>query len=385
MKFFENRLKHAWYSVAFVFLLLGTIPGLLMRWGFLYGMPLPFGNMLHAHSHVLVLSWLNLMGVGLLCRLQNVSLVRLRIFFWIQVVAGVAMFGGFLYQGYGALSIVASCLQMTGNFYITWVYFRKKYFQRDTFVSTALWFNLLSVIGIIGIAPAILLAGRDSNFFRLSVEFFLHFQIQGWLLTLWAGLIVRYLGIRLLRWQYILWTASVILTFGISANYRFPNDSWLIINGIGVVLQFIFTVLFFKKTYHLTSSWLIRITLVSFLAKAVMPILTLTEPQASWALSQRDIVLFYLHWVLIGIVMIGFLGIFQAKHRWFRWGIHLFMLGYFFTELILLAGGFPQWVPSSLLLAKYAWLAYSSTIMVSGIVIMTLDRLKLALTCKSDG
>lgn len=375
MRLNELDWARLWYGWAFVFLLVGSLLGLFIRWGFLYGMILPLGNLLHAHSHILVLSWLGLMGVGLLCGLQKVPLRKLKWYLTVQIIAGNAMLVGFLCQGYGTLSIVASCLQMSGTFYLFWLYFFRNYFNRKTLLDWAIGFAILSAVGVIGIAPSIIFTGRDSSFFHLSIAFFLHFQIQGWLLTLWLYLTKEYISIHIpLQWQG-LWILAVVLTFGFSVNMYFPHFFWQIVNFIGGILQITFALFFVGKIFHKTDNWLIRLALISLLFKAIMHLFTFVEPWAIYLFKGRDIALFYLHWVLIGIIMSGFLGMFRLKPSlYFRWGCVLFITGYVLTEFLLLAGGFPQWFPKLFLQNKYVGLAWAATIMVLGVLLMVFQQ-----------
>lgn len=377
MKITAYTFWHRWFSVAFIFLILGALPGLAIRYGYVTGFLLPFGNLLHTHSHVLVLTWLNLLGVGLLCRITLLSFNKLRVFIGIQMVAGVLMFFGFLYQSYGAISITGSSLQIVGNYLFIRVFTTDKAKQTNGFIHLALVFYVISTLGIFAIAPASILYGKESSAFRSVIEFFLHFQIQGWLVTLFLGVLWQYLQIRFSTFWLWIYAVSVCLTFGLFLFHQYSLPVFYFMNVLGVVLQVVIFTYFFIKTRP-KNGLLIRISLISLLLKGWFQLVTLSPQWAFEAVDRRDLVLFYLHWVLIGMVMTGFLGLLFKKYGVkAQLSIFLFLSGYMFTELFLLLEMMYGFVPLWILFKKHHLLLWASSILFMGFV-----GLSISFVCK---
>src|SRR5699024_6488429 len=102
--------------LAFLFFLLIAISGVFMRlYPWFTQSPIPYDNVLHAHSHLALIGWaflaIFLLFLAVLWK-QIVNKKQALAICFTLVTVSLLMFLAFLYQGYGILSIVLSTLHI---------------------------------------------------------------------------------------------------------------------------------------------------------------------------------------------------------------------------------------------------------------------------------
>ena len=243
-------MKPIQYRVLFVNFLIAALLGLLLRGAFVFPIEgMTFLYVLHGHSHVALLGWLYLLVYLLLVNqfaLQNPREERFyRRLFWVTQVAVLGMAVTFPFQGYAAPSIFFSTLHIICSYafvYRLWRYHRITNKQQALWVKTALFFMVFSTLGVWFLGPAIGMMGKASAFFQLCIQFFLHFQFDGWFFTAFIALLLPQFfpkGMEKKSFQrfYTLLITSVVLTYALPASWYIAAPSLYYINGVGVLLQ----------------------------------------------------------------------------------------------------------------------------------------------------
>lgn len=363
-------MKPIHYGIPFFNLLLAALLGLLLRSAFVFPIEgMTFLYVLHGHSHVALLGWLYLLVYVLLVHQFAVQNDRedlwYRRLFWITQFAVMGMAVTFPFQGYAAPSIFFSTLHILCSYafvYRLWRYHRVTTKQQILGMKTALFFMAFSTLGVWFLGPAIGMLGKASAFFQLCIQFFLHFQFDGWFFT--AFIVLCYSQVFPQTWNhkqfkylYLLWIVSVLLTYGLPANWYINAPVLYYLNSVGVVLQAV--VLFaiikpmflryvtLRKTTAIWENLLFLLAIGCMSMRLVFQLLTLIEPIAIALKGMRG-------WI-VGFIHLNMLGIFTALGLWLliqkgvikltlstKIGCVFLLLGFVFTEALLGLQGVQQ-------------------------------------------
>lgn len=160
--------------------------GLFLRFVFVFPVGINFRYLTHAHSHVAMLGWVYLMLFSFFVYyfIPKPSKAYSRLF-WVTEIAVLGMMLSFPFQGYAAISISFSTLHIFCSYYffrLVWKDQAGNDLPERTLLKTSLLFMLLSTIGIWFLGPAVATVGNQSAFFNIAIQFFLHFQFNGWFL-----------------------------------------------------------------------------------------------------------------------------------------------------------------------------------------------------------
>ena len=369
-------MKPIHYCVPFFNLLLAALLGVLLRSAFVYPLEgMTFLYVLHGHSHVALLGWLYLLIYVLFVDEFALDTPRehrfYRRLFWVTQISVLGMALTFPFQGYAWPSIFFSTLHILCSYifvYRLWRYSTFKQKQQALWVKTALFFMFFSTIGVWCLGPAIGLMGKATAFFQLCIQFFLHFQFDGWFFTASLALLFSFVFSldhtakpRLVFW--VLWIISVALTYALPVSWYIEAPLLYYLNGGGVVLQTIAimglsrSVLKAYKKRPKLSLWLdslVALALGSIVIRLVVQLLTLFAPLATALNGLRS-------WI-VGFIHLNMLGIFTAFGLWFllqkrkigwgtatKIGIVCLLLGFVLTEGLLGLQGAQQFLRFSLL------------------------------------
>ncbi|MEZ4987273.1 MAG: hypothetical protein R2795_19890 [Saprospiraceae bacterium] len=194
-----------WYKVAILNFVLATLAGALLRFAFVKEITwLDYKNVLHAHSHVAMLGWIFPVLVGLLVDewIQPDAALR-RTFTQLLYANQVAVLGMYLtfpVQGYAAGSIFFSSLQVVVSYVIVYQIIKAARSMESTWsgrwIKTGLVFLLVSSLGLWAIGPITAGGMRASIWFYLAVQFYLHFQFNGWFIFTVVGLLLRAVEVK---------------------------------------------------------------------------------------------------------------------------------------------------------------------------------------------
>lgn len=374
----SRRISRLNYRFGISFFLIAGIIGVIIRWHFLNPIKgFPYKNWLHAHSHITFLGWVFLGIIAVLCYhfkdIPSFPRKTIRNLTWLIVIANVGMLISFPIEGYGPVSIFFSAVHMVLGIY-TYILFSRIFKGIKSFgismIKSSFLFMILSGLGPIALGPIITLGYKTTYWYEFAVYFYLHFQYNGWFTLAIVGIMIHYLNPRGMnsKWIWII-NLSVLLTYFLSTLGVRPALWIYIIGGIGGLMQIIG---FAYVTWHILKNYqkffessrfstniLLGIALIAFEIKLLLQFFSSIPSIADWIMHSRNLVIAYLHFVLLGFVTSFILGwwnkIYVSKDsREFRLGTILFFIGLTGTEITLFLYGikvFPSFVlPYQLLL-----------------------------------
>ncbi len=356
----------SWVIISLSNFLISGIIGFILRISQLYDFNFPYSHFLHAHSHVAILGWLYLIFFSLIYshfipeKKEN-FLVYNRLF-WITQISVTGMLISFPIQGYGAFSIAFSTLHIFCSYYFCWITWKRisAYSTYDIlFLKTALLFMLLSTLGVWALGFIIPTAGKNSPLYSIAIQFFLHFQINGWFLfSLFSILLKRITSFsaKKVLWFYRLSVLSVILTIALPVSWYFPLWDLHLINDLGILIQLIVLFLFLKYIHPQLRETFKNKTLTNYLfwiftflysLKILFQLFLLFPEFAENSHSIRNFTIGFIHLIVLGIystLLFGFIAEKNSKNILIRSGIGLFVSIFIISEsLLFLQGIFIYW------------------------------------------
>lgn len=388
-------MKSNWYKAPVFFLVCIASIGTLLRALPFTDLSLNYSNLVHAHSHVAFQGWvygiLLLLVPYLFLTEKAIRKGRYQLQFFITLPLIVCILVSFWIQGYALYSILFSTLFQLMNYWFIFQFFKDT--KGDTkgnwplkFVRIGFWLGFLSTFAplMVGILSAKDMA--DTELYESAIYFFLHFQYNGWFLLSLIGLGLRFLiknGLKietntLRRSFYGLVFASVLGYFhsllGMSfANYlRIPSLLALIAQAIGV--YYLFKSFSYSQVKSLLQSNKLALTLLyvscwALILKVLLQLISMFPGLEQWAFSNRQLIMAYMHLVLIGLISMGLLGLLKSlswisDHVVVRWGLMLFILGFIISELFLVSSGFGLQLPYSILVTASGTMAFGALLLL---------------------
>lgn len=360
-------MKPIYYSIPFANFLIAALLGVLLRSIYVFPIEgMTFLYVLHAHSHLALLGWLYMLVYVLLVEKFAVKNPKEEKFyqrlFWVTQVSVMGMAVTFPFQGYAAPSIFFSTLHIICSYlfvYRLWRYNVLVNNQLALLVKTALFLMVLSTIGIWFLGPAVGMMGKTSPFYQLCIQFFLHFQFDGWFLTAFLALLYTQVFREAMNKQhfqhfYILWIASVLLSYALPVSWYIQAPFLYYINSLAVVLQGV-AVLYWIKPLLYRFNTLKKesspfTTLLLLLAGSCMLLrigtqfIVLSEQIAVDLKGLRSWIVGFIHLNMLGILTAFglWLLIHQGKMRMnslVKAGIISLVIGFLFTEGLLFVQG----------------------------------------------
>lgn len=375
------------YKIALINFFVAACLGLLLRLSSILKIDfLNFAYILHTHSHIALLGWCYLALYLFLIQAYAPTTATAeryyRRLFWLSQFAVLGMLISFPLQGYAAVSITFATLHILCSYAFGIALWRSNTAHtklESLFLKSSLAFMLLSTIGIWCLGPAINLQGKSGVFYKLAIQFYLHFQFNGWLifgvLTL---LLKKQFPISSTKKNYcafLLLLLATLLTFALPLSWHLPHPSLPYINACAVFLQLLAFYLFFKEArligksalvaQHTTQKILGYFALFSLALRILMQITSIFDSIASASYALRQ-------WT-IGFIHLNMLGIITGYLLWLFWqhkiipnsklancSVWLFLVCFTLTELLLFTDGLLVFLALPLLKSSYQLLGYFS-------------------------
>jgi len=340
--------------------------GLFLRFVFVFPVGINFRYLMHAHSHVAMLGWVYLMLFSFIVHyfIPKPSKAYSRLF-WITEIAVVGMMLSFPFQGYAAISITFSTLHIFCSYYffrLVWKDQAGNDLPERALLKTALLFMLLSTIGIWCLGPAVATMGNQSAFFNIAIQFFLHFQFNGWFLFAVLAIFFKLLSrlghkidLKKFKWFFRSLIFATILTMALPVSWYAFHPILLWINGLGILFQLaaavFFVILlkpiwpFFLPQISVLAKLMLGFALICFALKIGMQTTSLFPEIAQLSAQIRNFVIGFIHLLMLGVIT-GFLFAFLLQNKFInpesklvKWGIASFLTGFLSTELLLFIQG----------------------------------------------
>ncbi|MFC2124193.1 hypothetical protein ACFLU5_05220 [Bacteroidota bacterium] len=348
-------------------LFITALAGLLLRYQFVYPAGwLNYYNWLHAHSHIAFLGWVYFALIALIAKdlLEKAP----RGFGWIIALTQISVIGmlyTFAETGYSPSAIAFSAMHMILSIFVAIIFFKILKDNRSVsalFIRLSLIMMILSGLGPLALGPVIGMGLRDTVWYDMSIYFYLHFQYNGWFMMAIIGLVSGFLernssiiDRNKARQSLILLSVGICLSYPLS-SLGFDPPWWVyLIGGIGAVLQlwgvgywlksFWYSRAVFSKHLPIVAIVLLYVAFFALALKNILQVLSSLPYIASWVYHARDIIISYMHLVLMGFVS-GFLLAWFLYRSWLRQGfilisgVMVFLIGLFITNSFLLARKF---------------------------------------------
>jgi hypothetical protein len=396
-------MRKSWILVCFVNFFIASLMGLLLRW--MYVAPLErvnFQFLMHGHSHVAMLGWVYLMLYCLIFHFfvpketqQKPIYNRL---FWVTELAVIGMMIDFPAQGYAFASILFSTLHIFCSYYfcyLIWKDAKPATFPEKRMLRTALFFMVFSTLGVWCLGPAIGLMGKSSAFYQIAIQFFLHFQFNGWFLFAVLALFFKQSKLNIDEKKfslfYNLFVIGTVLTLALPVSWSLSNPIFYWINAFGVIIQLFSAVVFIQlirpqfQTFFAPLSSLekivYRFALFSLALKIIIQLVVLVPELAQVSHEIRNFVIGYIHLTMLGIIT-GFLFGFAFQNNFInskniiqKWGTILFLLGFVTTEILLFLQGIWLLLNKGSFPDYYQNLFLSSIFLPTGLLMLTMGIL----------
>ncbi|GAA4296100.1 hypothetical protein [Aestuariibaculum suncheonense] len=372
--------------------LIAALMGLALRYSFLESIGLNYRFLTHAHSHVAMLGWMYLMLYTFIVHyfIPDKKSIYNKLF-WVTEIAVVGMMLSFPVQGYAAVSITFSTLHIFCSYYfvsLVWKHHKVTSATSQLLLKAALIFMLISTVGVWCLGPAVGLLGQASAFYQIAIQFFLHFQFNGWFLIAVLALLFHILKIedsRRFKNFFKLLVVSTVLTFALPVQWFAPHPILIYINVFGVLLQLITLYLFLKliklelnnalKTQSKLIVTLYYFSVFCFILKTLLQGVTLIPEFSEAVFMHRNFVIGFIHLVMLGVIT-GFLFAFlfskQNSSVLLKLGLYCFLSGFVLTEVILLIQGCRFYLGMGLISNYYLLLFLFSVLLPLGILLILL-------------
>lgn len=375
--------------------LIAAAMGLVLRYGMIGEIPFNYQFLVHGHSHVALLGWLYLSIYIFIIKLA----VRYDInwfyqLFWLTQLSVIGMMISFPLQGYAVFSIIFSTLHILCSYafvFKIWKHLAKLNSVSKLLLKWSLTFMLISTLGVWFLGYVMKVYGATSPIYDISIQWFLHFQFNGWFVFVVLGLvslIIPHNNLDNIKNYVSILAVSVILSVSLPI-FWFTEVKFLYwINVVSVPIQFIsmFFILKFLllKSIKLNTSLyfkiFISIGLSSLFLKIFFQLATIHPLIATAGYNYRNLLIGFIHLLMLGAIssIIISLIIFTfkiEKSHLFKTSILLFIAGIISTEVLMASQGFTNIVGESI---KYYFhfMFFGSLILFLGITGMTIYFIK---------
>jgi hypothetical protein len=256
---------------------------------------------------------------------------------------------------------------------------------------------VFSTLGVWCLGPAVGIMGKASAFYQIAIQFFLHFQFNGWFLFAVLALFFKQSKIKIdekkFRLFYCFFIASTFLTLALPVSWSLSSPLFYWINVLGVILQLFSSILFiqmirphfkvFFSNLQSIEKIVYRFALFSLALKVIIQLVVLVPELAQVSHEIRNFVIGYIHLTMLGIIT-GFLFGFafqndflNSKNTFQKWGTILFLLGFVATEILLFLQGIWLFLNKGSFPDYYQNLFLSSICLPVGLLMLTIGIFKL--------
>jgi mono/diheme cytochrome c family protein len=380
------QFREHWMKWAFGFFFLSVFLGLVMRSFHVIEIPyFEYRNILHTHSHLALLGWGHLMLVGGMVFGLVTEKDQIKDYKWLflgTVISLLGMLFSFPFQGYGAVSISFSTLHVLLSYGFAYQLLKVIRNQEKTpakrLIRLSIWFMVISTFGLWALGPISATLGRMHELYFMAIQWFLHFQLNGWFVLGVLGLILLYFeekGHKITWPDYQEWvlSGSVAMTYMLAVTWAEPQPIFFQINGVAVIIQGIAyfwvlrSVFILLKTDHYRgfARLLLILALASLVAKATLQVLLVFPSIAVISYSIRMYVIGFLHLVLLGAMTLGVAAVAMVR-GWIselplsKLGWILLIAGFVTTEFLLFLQGTLIWLKLGFLPHYHVWLFLAS-------------------------
>ena len=400
-------MRPLWLRISLLNFLLAASLGALLRYAFVEEISwLKFYHVMHAHSHVAMLGWLYLalyaLLIGAFLKPEQQAAPFYSRLFWVTELSVLGMLFTFPFFGYGPFSGGFSLLHVA----CSWLFIRR--FWRDLgpdkafsarLVRTAFGFMVLSALGIFLLLVFAIGHLKHSGLFYMSVQFFLHFQFNGWFLFALLALFFKMLedqglvfDTRRLKSFYWLLVLAGFLTYALAVAWSEPHTGVFAFNSVGVLVQLAALGVFYQIVWPHRKAiaapldgWvkaLLLLALICFSAKILIQTAVAIPFIAKAAYTIRNYVIGFFHLILLGMATSFILGCairkgaLSDRNLLARLGLGFWVVGFLGSETLLLLQGTMLWAAMGFMPYYYEALFGVSVLIPVGVGLITIPNLR---------
>ena len=363
-------MKKSWIITCLVNFCIAILMAIGLRSAYVIPSDFNYTFLLHAHSHTVMLGWCYLAVYTFIVakflpeEVQNHP--KYSRLFWLTEISVIGMAVTFPLQGYALFSIIFSTLHILCSYYFVYQIFKDHQSEsaiETKLLKTALLFMVISTIGVWFLGPIASSGAKDSPFYNTAIQFFLHFQFNGWfILTVLALFFHQIQGLKISLSQkvfsYFFYNSiiGIVLTFGLPLSWFFNSPIFRTINSIGLIFQLIgmfYFILLLKpnlKTIFISekpiTKLLFAVAFSCLFLKVIIQTSTLIPELAIASHVVRNFTVGFIHLAMIGIVnsfLFAFITqspLYFIKNKIGDFGIIVFLIGFIFMEILLFNEGF---------------------------------------------
>ena len=398
----RNLFLRKWLLIGFIIFLFAGILGLTMRYIFVTEISfLKYKNVMHAHSHIAMMGWAYMLVTGGIMyffdsefKLKRVARNTL----FLNTIAVIGMTITFILQGYSVESISFSAMHLfTAYYFGIYVLIKLKGTKKSTpqrFLKWSIYWYLISSLGLLAMGPVSNILGAHHPFYTGSIQFFIHFQFNGWFTFAALAILTKFLEQRgqtvvISNGIWLLLILSVTLTYLLSVTFSTPLDVLFYLNAAGVVLQGIAFVFILKamlkglKSIRFHSSVIRSLFILgigSLAAKVFIQLVVVIPFIAVISYTIHNYVIAFIHLIMLGSITFTISALLLEKgliplNKMGKTGWIFLALGFLFTELILFGQGTLLWMGVGFIPKYYEILFGASILLPLGICFILLSFL----------
>ena len=340
---------------------LGALIGLILRYAYTGAISnFPFKNVLHAHSHVMLLGFLfNALLLLVWANFTNgFDIISYRIYIGLQLCVALLLVA-FTIQGYALYSILFSTIHLFLS-YVLLIRLWKRLDSNEGFhklIKLGIVFHFLSSLGPYMLGPLMVFEMQDSPWYQQAIFFYLHFQYFGAFFVWMLAVLLQKVTVIITNKQTAVIAISLILLLAHSLDFSFDHWSIQVFGGLGSLLL-LAVLISFKDNFKKAKKQYKYIFAIIFLI-GLLNVAGSIPSIANLVVENRFVLIAWLHLLFLGMY-IPFLWMNVVKNMnpklWFVYGFSVL-----FTEAILV---FPaqlsQWFSISIM-----WLLFIAYLGVS--------------------
>jgi hypothetical protein len=353
----QNNFLTSW---ALLYLIAAIGIGLLLRSIHFISLPLAYGNLLHTHSHGAFLGWVYLGLNSLLFSYTNKLTEKTRNYFIVQLIILPFLFIGFSLYGYNTITIILSSLQIIISWIIGFIIIKElgvsslwRFNASNSLIVAGQGFMMFSGLFPFMLGAIIKTFGNTSVFYYDAIYTYLHFQYNGFFTCSIIYFLFFYSpqtksNPSISKLFYYTFVSSILLLSAHNFLWSIPPTLLYYISLLGSILQFVSAFFLFKmaKGFYPNATKItkviIAIFMFCFITKCLLQIISSIPYFVTYLPNNRDLIIAYLHLVLIGMISIPLLFLlykpinFTFKIRNLLVGL---ILSFFGAELFLFLRG----------------------------------------------
>ena len=394
-------MKKSWLITCLINFCLAILIAIGLRTAYVFPTNFNYTYLLHAHSHTVMLGWCYLAVYTFIIAkfLPKEAQIHPKYnrLFWLTEISVIGMAVTFPIQGYALFSIIFSTLHILCSYYFVYQIF-KDYKSVSIFetklLKTALIFMLISTIGVWFLGPIASSGAKDSPFYNTAIQFFLHFQFNGWFIMAVLALFfnqIQALEISISQKNFDRFYYSsiigIVLTFALPLSWFFNGPIFRSINSVGLLFQlvgfyYLFLMLkrnrkkFFTNEKPITKL-LFYTAFVCLSLKVIIQSTTVIPELAIASHGIRNFTVGFIHLTMIGIVnsflfaLITKTKFYISENKFAPTGILVFLTGFIVMEFLLFSEGFRVLMGKSFQAGFFTTILFSTVAIEIGLLLFT--------------